>query len=67
MLEEPNCSKRRCKHLTGVKQASGTEEDEVCVCKAFPDGIPFDIAYGNNLHLKPVTGDHGIQFEKEAD
>lgn len=65
MLAEPRCSERRCKHLIGVKQANGTEETEVPVCKAFPDGIPHEIAYGDNLHLEPFPGDHGIQFEEE--
>jgi hypothetical protein len=39
----------------------------VNVCAAFPSGsgIPHDIAYGDNLHLEPVEGDHGIQFEKD--
>lgn len=63
MLAEPNCSKRKCKHFAGVAQPDGTESSERVVCRAFPDKIPDDIAYGDNLHLKPVKGDHGIQFE----
>jgi|TARA_B100001964_G_scaffold237866_1_gene302219 hypothetical protein len=37
------------------------------VCKAFSiadGGIPNEIAYGKNLHLKPFPKDSGIQFEK---
>lgn len=34
-------------------------------CDAFPDGIPDEIAYGDDLHLRPVLGDRGLQFEKE--
>jgi len=32
-------------------------------CKAFPDGIPPDIAFGENTHTEPFEGDRGIQFE----
>ena len=32
-------------------------------CKAFPDGIPEAISYGER-HDKPYPGDNGIQFEK---
>lgn len=63
MLMEPRCSMRACKHFTGVSQEDGTEMTEVVVCKAFPKGIPSEIAYGDNLHLAPFPGDHGIQFE----
>lgn len=52
MIGEPNCAKRNCKHLQGVKQADGTEMTEVVYCTAFPDGIPDDIAYGTNLHME---------------
>ena len=27
------------------------EPDQLPICLAFPDGIPSDIAYGDNLHL----------------
>ena len=65
MIEEPRCSERQCKHLLGVKQDDGVEITERPVCKAFPNGIPVEISYGDNLHLKPFSGDHGIQYEKE--
>ena len=32
-------------------------------CAAFPDGIPKEIRNGENYHLKPYPGDHGIRFE----
>jgi hypothetical protein len=32
-------------------------------CEAFPDGIPREILVGGGDHLKPIKGDHGIQFE----
>ncbi len=65
MLAEPNCSVRRCKHLRGAYQSDGTELSEKPACMAFPRGIPDFIAYGDNLHLEPVKGDHGIQYEVE--
>lgn len=65
MLMEPNCSIRGCKHLKGVKQPDGTEATEFVYCEAFPDGIPDEIAYGDNTHTSPYPGDHGIQFEAE--
>lgn len=64
-LEEPKCSIRKCIHLTGVKQDDGDEATERPVCAAFPDGIPTEIAYGNNKHTKPYPGDNGILYEKE--
>lgn len=35
-------------------------------CAAFPDGIPVNILVGNVLHVVPLPGDHGIQFEGVA-
>ena len=66
MIEEPRCASRRCKHFTGVYQPHGDESVELPCCKAFPKGIPDDIAYGDNDHTSPVKGDHGIQFEPEG-
>lgn len=66
MLADPRCFSRKCKHLIGVVQFG--EEDEALerpACAAFPNGIPREIAYGNNKHLKPFPGDNGIQFERE--
>lgn len=67
-MAEPRCSIRNCKHLIGVKQdPDENEESERVVCAAFPEGIPSVIAYGDELHLKPFPGDHGIQYEKKDD
>jgi len=66
MIAEPNCSKRRCVHFVGAYQPDGTEETETVNCRAFPEGIPFEIAYGDNDHTTPYEGDGGIQFEKEG-
>lgn len=68
MIEEPKCFKRKCVHFLGVKSDPGEESTEVNerpVCKAYPNRIPPEIAYGKILHLEPYPGDHGIQFEKE--
>ena len=62
MITEPNCSKRNCKHFLGVVQPDGTEASERPNCKAFPRGIPDEIAYGNNKHDKSYPGDNGIRF-----
>ena len=66
MLAEPQCYKRDCKHFIGVKKSDGTEMSERVVCKAFPEGIPFEIAYGDNKHLKPLKNQKNkIVYEKE--
>jgi len=65
MLQEPKCFTRKCKHYLGVIQPDGTEMTETNYCKAFPESIPNEIAYGDNDHTKPFPGDNGIQFEEE--
>ena len=64
MIREPNCFKRHCKFFIGVTN-DGDETTERVVCEAFPDGIPEEIAYGDNKHTGPVKGDHGIRYEEE--
>jgi len=65
MLAEPTCWTRECKHYIGVIQPDGTESTETNSCKAFPEGIPSEIAYGNNLHSRPLPGQkNDITFEK---
>jgi hypothetical protein len=66
MLDEPNCWARNCKHYLGVLQPDGTEMTEVNYCKAYPKGIPEDIAYGDNEHLK-VQSDQVGNFVYEED
>ena len=63
MIEIAKCLKRGCKHYIGVSQANGTELSERNICKAFPNGIPSEIAFEHNKHTKPFKGDHGIRFE----
>ncbi len=66
MLEEPNCFQRKCKHYIGIIQPNGTEAIEINNCKAFLKGIPDEIAYGDNSHLKPLSDQKNkIVFEKE--
>lgn len=67
-LDEPKCFTRRCKYFQGVAQPGGTEMSERVICFAFPDGIPGNIAYGDNLHLEPVEGQgNDIVYEQEED
>jgi len=62
--EEPTCLTRDCKHFLGVGGARTTWSSywgndimiDLYVCKAFPDGIPDKITYGDNLHLEPLKG-----------
>jgi hypothetical protein len=67
------CVERNCKHFRGWKSAQGGDdwnspnvnrEGEVPFCTAFPNGIPVDITTGIELHLTPVVGDNGIQYER---
>jgi len=60
-LAEPECFRRRCKHFTGPDPAKG-----IVTCKAFPKGIPDDIAYGDNRHTEPQAGDSGIVYERDT-
>ena len=63
---EPRCYKRKCKHYLGVLQPDGTERSEVPYCEAFPEGIPDEIAYGDNNHTTPLADqENEIVFEKE--
>ena len=66
MLAAPKCWTRKCKHYIGVIQPDDTEMTETNSCKAFSKGIPNEIAYGNNLHRKPLP-DQGndIIFERK--
>ena len=66
MLARPNCHIRNCMYFVGVLQTDRTEITEVNFCKAFPEGIPPSIAYGNNLHTKPTKNqNNNIVFEKK--
>jgi hypothetical protein len=65
MIAEPKCYTRKCANFIGVKNFSeDVEGDERVICKAFPEGIPDEIAYGKNKHTKPFEGDNGIRYEQ---
>ena len=59
MLDEPDCSIRKCKHFLGVgspESDDGDEEEfEINICQAFPDGISEDMPMATTsiprLHL----------------
>jgi len=64
-----NCWIRKCVNYIGIKSddeddPNACEVNERHVCKAFPDKIPNEISQGNNTHVEPYEGDHGIQYEK---
>jgi hypothetical protein len=70
MLEVSRCWIRGCKHYDGVDQPDGTEASERHICSAFPNGIPDEIAYGDELHLDSWPSeedpqDNDIQFERD--
>lgn len=65
MISEPRCFTRRCKHYTGIIQDNEDESTERPACEAFPNGIPDEIAYGDNEHLKPLP-DQGNPIIFEA-
>jgi hypothetical protein len=67
-MKKIKCIERQCKHFQHIGDELETDDSlRFCYCKAFPYGIPTEIAYGNIKHTKPYTifgGDNGIQFEK---
>ena len=54
------CFERQCKHYVGVQR---TEVGDLNVCAAYPQGIPLEIASGEDDHTTPRADDNGIQFE----
>jgi hypothetical protein len=68
MIEEPRCYARKCKHFIGAAQKDEEEVGEYVICVAFPDGegIPGEIAYGDNLHTKRFPKQrNNIIYEKD--
>lgn len=35
-------------------------------CRAFPDGIPKEILFGDFLHTRPYPNDQGVQFRRKG-
>lgn len=66
-VDVPRCFERRCRHLIGVVQTSERESTERVACRAFPDGIPDKIAYGDDLHLVSEPGDGGVVYDRSDD
>lgn len=68
MIPTPNCYLRKCKHYIGVDQPDGTESTERVVCSAYPEGIPLDIAQGDDPHYD-VRADqnNNIIYEPDTD
>lgn len=59
MLPESKCSKRLCKHYRGTRLLDLNDpKTEVHYCKAFKDGIPDEISYGENDHLELTGGEY---------
>jgi len=64
MIRIPNCAERDCEHLQGVKDTED-EANQIPVCEAFPDGIPDEIAYGDNPHTEPLENqDNDIVYKE---
>jgi flagellar basal body P-ring protein FlgI len=68
MLVAPKCYIRKCKYYKGVKWFGDDETTERNICDAFPDGIPSEIAYGEDEHLKiSPEQSNKIVFEKKTE
>jgi|APSaa5957512576_1039674.scaffolds.fasta_scaffold120116_2 hypothetical protein len=73
-IKVSRCFERNCVHLLGVRDAPNAPKGEreelgaydVTFCNAFSEGIPVEIAYGDNLHHTPLENQgNDIVFEKE--
>lgn len=50
---------------TSCLNCAHNNPDNVFTCRAFPDGIPVEIAAGDVAHFQPIAGDHGFQFKEK--
>jgi hypothetical protein len=62
-LYSPSCYTRKCKHYQGVVAEDMLHQYNYC--EAFPNGIPYEIAYGDNVHDVPLS-DQGNDIVYEA-
>lgn len=64
----PRCHTRKCIHLQGIRQDDMDERTERPYCSAFPNGIPDEISYGENLHTSHFSGQvRGFLYTKRSD
>ncbi len=70
LIGPSRCFERECRYLTGIIDVPNLAADCITdgahrwACPAFPDGIPDDIAYGDNLHERPDPRQEGaLVFE----
>ncbi len=67
MIDRPRCHERDCINLRGVTK-DVPEIRQRPICLAFPEGIPSDIAYGDDLHLnRDPRQDNAFVFTTEED
>ena len=67
MLTRPECLARNCVYWIGIEMKGDDESTERPYCRAYPDGIPEEIAYGNDKHLS-LRGDEVEEvFYEELD
>lgn len=67
MIKQSTCDKRDCEHYQGVNKANPDDEStEFHYCRAYPEGIPDDISFGNKRHLQSYGDDSGIIFKKRV-
>ncbi|MBK7056329.1 MAG: hypothetical protein IPQ05_12550 [Leptospiraceae bacterium] len=59
MMKFPQCTS--CKHL----DRSTLPSNKSFACKAFPNGIPFEVWDNKHNHTQTYSGDNGIMFEKD--
>lgn len=66
MIPPPECFERKCKYYLGIDQPDGTELSERPICPAFPDGIPDEIAYGEDKHTSVRSDQKGTFVFKKG-
>lgn len=68
MIITPKCFERNCIYYLGVKQDNEDEKTERVFCSAYLDGIPDEIAYGDDKHLTVRDDqDNQVTYESNTD